>query len=67
MTPDRARERNRPQHHFGGGYNRNAVRLNLGEVAREHGHGSADALIRERDLEAACGLRPGTDFPGVGR
>jgi hypothetical protein len=67
MTPDRARELIRPQLQFGGGYNRNAVRLILGEVAREHGQGTVDALIRELDLEQAFGLRPGTDFSGVGR
>jgi len=67
MTPDRARELIRPQLQFGGGYNRNAVRLILGELAREHGQGAVDALIRELDLEQAFGLAPGTDFSGVGR
>jgi hypothetical protein len=43
------------------------VRLILGEAAREHGQGTVDALIRELDLEQAFGLRPGTDFSGVGR
>ena len=67
MIPDRARELIRPQLQFGGGYNGNAARLIPGEVAREHGQGTVDALIRELDLEQAFGLRPGTDFSGVGR
>lgn len=67
MTPDRARELIKVQLQFGGGYNRNAVRLILGEIAREHGQGAVDALIRELDLEQAFGLKLGTDFSGVGR
>ena len=67
MTLDRARELIVTQVRFGSGYNRNAVRLILGELAREHGQGAVDALIRELDLEQAFGLKPGTDFSGVGR
>lgn len=67
MTPERAQELIRTQLQFGGGYNRNAVRLILGELGREHGQGAVDALIRELDLEQAFGLKPGTDFSGVGR
>ncbi len=67
MTLDRARELIETQVRFGSGYNRNAVRLILGELAREHGQGAVDALIRELDLERAFGLKPGTDFSGVGR
>lgn len=67
MTLERARELIATQLQFGGGYNRNAVRLLLGEVQREHGQGAVDALIREFDLERAFGLKPGTDFAGVGR
>jgi hypothetical protein len=67
MTPDRARDLIATQLQFGGGYNRNAVRLILGELGREHGQGAVDALIRELDLEQAFGLKPGTDFSGVGR
>lgn len=67
MTPDRARELITTQLQFGGGYNRNAVRLILGEIHREHGQGAVDGLIRELDLEQAFGLKPGTDFSGVGR
>jgi hypothetical protein len=67
MTLDRAREIIAQQLQFGGGYNRNAVRLLLGEIQREHGQAAVDGLIRELDLETAFGLKPGTDFSGVGR
>lgn len=67
MTPERARELIRVQLQFGGGYNRNAVRLILGELGREHGQPAVDLLIRELDLESAFGLKPGTDFTRVGR
>ncbi|MCU0835879.1 MAG: hypothetical protein MUC77_15835 [Chromatiaceae bacterium] len=67
MTVDRARELIVTQLQFGGGYNRNAVRLILGELGREHGQAAVDAIIRELDLETAFGLKPGTDFTTVGR
>lgn len=67
MTLDRAREIIAQQLQFGGGYNRNAVRLLLGEVSREHGQGAVDGLIRELGLEDAFGLKPGTDFSAVAR
>jgi hypothetical protein len=67
MTLERARELIGTQLQFGGGYNRNAVRLILAEVQREHGQGAVDDLIRELNLEAVFGLKPGTDFSGVGR
>ena len=63
MTVDRARELITTQLQFGGGYNRNAVRLILGE----HGQAAVDVIIRELDPESAFGLKPGTDFTGVGR
>jgi hypothetical protein len=67
MTLDKARELIATQLQFGGGYNRNAVRLVLGEVQREHGQAAVDGLIREMGLEQAFDLREGTDFSGVGR
>ena len=67
MTLDKARELIAAQLQFGGGYNRNAVRLILGEIQREHGQLAVDGLIRELGLEQAFGLRPGADFAGVGR
>lgn len=65
MTLDRARELIRQQLAFGGGYNRNAVRLILGEIQREHGQSAVDGLIRELDLQARFDLAPGTDFSHV--
>lgn len=67
MTPLRARELIRVQLQFGGGYNRNAVRLILGEVACGYGQAAVDGLIRELGLDSAFGLEPGMDFSGVGR
>jgi hypothetical protein len=67
MTLDKARELISTQLQFGSGYNRNAVRLILGEVQREHGQQAVDSLIRELDLEKAFDLRPGDDYAGIGR
>jgi hypothetical protein len=67
MTLDRARELIRTQLQLGGGYNGNALRLLLGEVRREQGRQAVDGLIREYDSEQAFGLKPDTDFSGVGR
>jgi hypothetical protein len=66
MTLERAKEIIRQQISFASGYNRHAVRLLLGEVQREHGLAAGDQLIREFELEAAFGLKPGTDFTRVG-
>jgi len=52
LTLDKARERIQVQLGFGGGYNRNGVRLILGEIQREHGQGAADQLIRETGPDA---------------
>ena len=65
MTLERARELIQVQLQFGGGYNRNAVRLILAEVQREHGHAAVDRLIHELDLEQRFGLVSGTDFGAV--
>jgi hypothetical protein len=67
MTLDRARELIAQQISFGSGYNRNAVRLILGEIHRVHGQTAVDSLINELALEEAFGLKPGTDFSKVGR
>ena len=65
MTTERAKELISQQIHFGSGYNRNAVRLILSEVQREHGQKAVDGLIRELDLEQAFDLSPGTDLSRV--
>lgn len=67
MTLDKARELIQVQVSFGGGYNRNAVRLILAEISNEHGQQAVDRLIREFDLTEKFGLAEGTDFSGVGR
>ncbi len=67
MTLDKARDILRQQISFGSGYNRNAVRLLLGEVQRQFGLDTGDQLIREFDLETIFGLKPGTDFTQVGQ
>ena len=59
MTLEKARELLGAQADFGGGYNRNAARLILAEVAREHGQAAADALIRELRLDEIFGLATG--------
>jgi hypothetical protein len=65
MTLDKAREIIKQQVSFGSGYNRNAVRLLLGEIQREYGQQASDMLIEELSLEAIFGLAPGTDFTHV--
>jgi hypothetical protein len=62
MNLAKAKELIAVQAHMGGGYNRNAARLILAEVQDEHGQAAVDALIREFDLEALFGLKPGTEF-----
>ena len=65
MTLDKARELIQTQLDFGSGYNRNAVRVLLAEVQREHGQAATDSLIREFDLGTRFDLPPGTDFSNV--
>lgn len=62
MTLDKAKELLTVQADLGGGYNRNAVRLILAEVERDHGQGAVDQLIRLLDLETIFGIKPGTTF-----
>jgi len=56
MTLARARELLAVQADFGGFYNRNAARLILAEVVREHGQAAADALIGELALDRIFGF-----------
>ena len=62
MTLDNAREKIALQVSLGSGYNRNAVRLILGEINRVHGQEGVDGLIREFALEEVFGLKVGTVF-----
>jgi hypothetical protein len=65
MTLEKARELLAVQANMGGGYNRNAARLILAEVQREHGQAAVDSLILELDLETLFGFKPGTEFHGA--
>jgi len=67
MTVERARELVALQAQLGGGYNRNSVRLILGEVQRHHGQPVVDALIREFDLTSIFGIAAGSDFSHFAR
>lgn len=62
MTLERARELLADQVAFGSGYNRNAARLILAEVQREHGQQSVDRLIVECNLDEVFGLKTGSQF-----
>jgi len=59
MTLEKARELLQVQISLGSGYNRNSAKLILAEVQREHGQGAVDRMIRELDLEASFGFKPG--------
>lgn len=59
MTLEKARELLQVQISLGSGYNRNSAKLILAEVQREHGQAAVDHLIRELNLEAAFGFKPG--------
>lgn len=66
MTIERARELIALQAQLGGGYNRNSVKLILGEVYRHHGQQAVDGLIREFDLTTLFGIETGNDFSHLG-
>lgn len=60
MTLEKARQLLEVHAGFGGYYNAHGAKLVLAEVAREHGQGAADALIRELELERIFGIKPGS-------
>jgi len=62
MTREKARELLAVQADMSGGYNRNAAKLILAEVQREHGQAAVDAFIRGLDLEQLFGCKTGTQF-----
>jgi len=59
MTLDKAKELLAVQVSMGGGYNRNGAKLILLEVQKDHGQAAVDRLIRDMDLEAKFGFKPG--------
>ncbi|HJL65500.1 MAG: hypothetical protein QF586_03230 [Arenicellales bacterium] len=64
MTLEKAEELLKIQVGFGGFYNRNAARLILAEVQRDHGQVAVDRLIRMLDLESVFEFRPGIPIKG---
>jgi hypothetical protein len=62
MTLEKAHELIAMHVELGSGYNRNAARMVLGEVMRDHGQQAVDQLIREHGLEQKWGIQPGTHF-----
>lgn len=62
MTLEKARELLTTHVSLGSGYNRNAARLILGEVSRDHGQQAVDMLIREFHLDTLWGIQPGSKF-----
>ena len=62
MTLEKAHELIAMHVELGSGYNRNAARMVLGEVMRDHGQDAVDQLIRDYDLEQLWGIEPGTHF-----
>lgn len=62
MTLEKAHELIAMHAQLGSGYNRNAARMVLGEVMRDHGQESVDMLIREYGLEEKWEIKPGTHF-----
>jgi hypothetical protein len=62
MTLEKARKLLADHAGFGGAYNRQAVRLILAEVGREHGQIAVDRFISELRLDEIFGIAPGSTF-----
>ena len=62
MTLEKAHELIAMHAGLGSGYNRNAARMVLGEVMRDFGQATVDALIREYVLEKQWEIKPCTIF-----
>ncbi len=62
MTLEKAHELIAMHLSLGSGYNRNAAKMVLGEVMRDFGQETVDALIREYNLEQQWDIKPGTVF-----
>jgi len=62
MTLEKAHEQITMHSGLCSGYNRNAARMVLGEVMRDFGQATVDALIPEYDLEKQWEIKPGTKF-----
>ena len=62
VTIDKANELIAMHVQMGSFYNRNAVKMILGEVNRDHGQGAVDRLIRDHKLEELWQFKQGTVF-----
>jgi len=62
MTLDKAAELIDLQVSLGSGYNRNAVRIILAEVKKEHGQSAVDKLILENSLDKVFGIQAGQEI-----
>jgi len=67
MTLEKARELLQTHITMGSGYNRQAARLVMAEVMREHGQGAVDQLIRALGLDSKFDFKPGMKFTTPGR
>jgi len=66
MQITRAYELIQEQMAFNSIYNRNAVRMILGEVARVHGDAAVERIFKDFELERQFELDPNADYSGVG-
>lgn len=62
MTLDKANELIAMHVDLGSGYNRNAVKMVLGEVDLDHGQIAVDRLIRDQKLKGKWEIKPSTQF-----
>ena len=62
MTLEKTRELIAMHVELGSGDNRNAARMVLGEVMRDHGQEAVDQLIRDQGLEQKWDIQPGTNL-----
>lgn len=62
MTLQKARELLKNHVYIGHGYSRNAAKLVLAEVSREHGQQAVDALIVDLNMTEVFGFQPGERF-----
>jgi len=65
MTLDKANELIAMHVDLGSGYNRDAVKMVLGEVDRNFDQTAVDKLIRDHGLEEKRKIKPGTKFTSV--
>jgi hypothetical protein len=62
MTLEKARELIQVQVDLGGGYNRNSIRILLGEVKKAHNQEAVDKFIKDFSLDTLFGLKVGEDM-----